>query len=179
MRELKIVPIVHVQEETNIPYTPQKQMAVKQAWEVIELVVRACYVDWKGVQLYIDGFTVPITFKDPELTVDGYKLIYLKRLVELNSPLGRVIVELLSKGAILESTEIPYKYFWLRYREVLAKAITNPVLYVKELDALDIEREKYISGNIGRTLKARGLFLIGRRHIGKFNFPEDVEVKTE
>jgi hypothetical protein len=72
---------------------------------------------------------------------------------------------LILQGAVLESTEINVKDFWIRYKELLSKAIQEPGAYVGLLDEADRQRDIFINGNIKSTLKEKGLLLIGSKHI--------------
>lgn len=175
MRTLKIVPIVHSQAETVIPYGPLLRERTTAAWRAIEPAVEKCYAEWKDVQIYADGFAIPEEFKDPEMTPEKYKTYWVDRLVQRGSPLAKLVKRLVERGAILESTEINEKSFWEeRYMPAFREAIrTGSTLRLDELDRL---REAYISKRISQTLRGRGLLLIGMKHLGKFEFAEDIKV---
>ena len=177
MRTLKIVPIVHTHAETAFPYGPLLRERTTAAWRAIEPAVQGCYEDWKGVQIYADGFAIPEEFKDPTMTPEKYRTEWMNRLIRVGSPLAELVKRLVERGAVLESTEINVKSFWEgRYMPTFRKAIRTRD--TRELDELDRLRETYISERISRTLRDRGILLIGMKHLGKFKFDEDIKVIT-
>ena len=177
MRTLKIVPIVHTHAETAIPYSPLLRERTTAAWLAIEPAVQSCYEDWKGVQIYADGFAIPEEFKDPTMTPEEYRTNWMNRLIRVGSPLAKLVKWLVERGAVLESTEINEKSFWEeRYMPTFREAIRMGD--TRELDDLDRLREAYISERVSQTLRDRGILLIGMKHLGKFKFDEDIKVIT-
>ena len=177
LRTLKIVPIVHTHAETGIPYGPLLRERTTAAWRAIEPAALSCYEDWKGVQIYADGFAIPEEFKDPGMTPEKYRTEWMDRLIRVGSPLAKLVKQLVERGAVLESTELNVKSFWgKQYMPTLRKAIRTGD--TRGLDELDRLREAYISERISRTLRDRGILLIGMKHLGKFKFDEDIKVIT-
>lgn len=175
-----IIPIVHTEQETCIPYDYGQRLKVQEAWDIIEPAIRGAYQDWEGVQLYVDGYAIPDAFNDPFMTREHYRRRWLSRLLKVGSPLAGIIEETILKGAVLESTENNVKDFWLNYKQVLNEAIQEPAAYLSQLDQLDRQRDGVINQNIKTTLKERGLLLIGRKHIDHLKTLNwsDIEVKV-
>jgi len=179
MRELKVIPIVHTQEETRIKMRKNQRKRIKQAWKEIRPMIDNAYKCFEEVQLYVDGFAIPENFKNSEMDADKYKDKWIERLLNLDSPLGDVVNRLLSKGAILMSTEINKKDFWLEYKKLLRRSKGNASKdLIRGLDKMDAERNKFIERNIDVTLAQAGLLLIGRKHLKQgFNFADSIEVE--
>lgn len=159
------MPIIHSKEET--PSTVS-DTDIERFWIIAKSVIISIYNSWIGVQLYIDSYAIPDGVKK-----DEYQQFYISEFLSKNMPLIKIINELITKGAILESTEITDPKFWKEYIS------TVKALNANCLDTLDRIREEYISKNINNTLKTNGLLLIGAKHYkeGKFYFTNDIDVK--
>ena len=170
MRILKIVPILHTLGElsgfpVDLSCLPVDEERMNKIWSILAKAIRGCYYDgWKGVQIFVDGFAIPVRFRDPDMTPRKYKEEWFRRMEEVDSPLGRIVRGLCDRGAILESTEIQDRDFWIRYKATLKEIIERKAT-MAELDRLDETRNERIVSNINKTLKERGLLLIGRSHI--------------
>jgi hypothetical protein len=154
-RQLKVIPIVHSQEETKVPYTARQVAQVEQAWNILKPTILNSFQNWKGVQVYLDSYAVPKGY-----TKEEYPSLWLKRFPK--SPLSDTIRILLENGALLEPTEDGYLLV-REYLPALTKAIRTKD--TTELDKLDDERERIIVKNIDDSLRDEGLLLIGRKHL--------------
>lgn len=185
MRRLLCVPIIHEEADLGSAGTALTRRSAtlfgEQRWKVHQEVVGAF---WEGVESYLHTFD-PARLKlyQDGLAADGP---LGRRIVEEAAARGsrnyRLIFELVRRGAEVRKTEDPL--LLLRERESLLRLIQQREAQaspqeVEEKERLLGERDAFIAGTVGATLKEGeiGVLFIGAYHDVLSRLARDIAVE--
>lgn len=192
MRRLIHVPIVHsvidmgsLSEGVRQAYLERygaerwrkSQEQIRTLWQAIEKSIDALKLDYRKARLYQDG-----------LPVCGHEEAIVRELAEKGGANYRILLTLMSRGAIIEGTEEPQLLLqeYALVKATLPRASTAegrsqpaPSNAGRFRELLD-QRDRFIARRIDATLRRgeTGILFLGALHRVTEMLPEGIELRT-